>query len=54
MAVVKAIFIFFVCLYVISKFITGINGSYSNNKDRIMNLIEIIFGIALALFLFKI
>ena len=49
MAIIKAIFIFFIGLYALSKMIDGMNNKYSDNKDKIINLIEIV----LTFFIFK-
>lgn len=53
MAMIKAIFIFFIGLYALSKMIDGMNNKYSDNKDKIINLIEIVVSIVLTFFIFK-
>lgn len=56
MAIIKAIFIlfiFFIGLYALSKMIDGMNNKYSDNKDKIINLIEIVVSIVLTFFIFK-
>jgi hypothetical protein len=52
-AIIKAIFIFFIGLYALSKMIDGMNNKYSDNKDKIINLIEIVVSIVLTFFIFK-
>ena len=54
MAIIKAIFIFFTGFYALSKIMDGINNKYINNKDKIMNLIEIVVSIILTFIIFKI
>lgn len=54
MVVVKAIFMFFTGLYAISKIVDGMNNRYTDNKGRIMNLIEIFVSIVLTFIIFKI
>lgn len=53
MAIIKAIFIFFVGFYSLSKIVDGMNNKYVNNKDKIMNLVEIIVGVILTFVIFK-
>lgn len=54
MVIIKAIFIFFVGLYAISKIMDGMNNKYINSKDKIINLIEIVVSIVLTFIIFKI
>ena len=54
MAIVKAIFIFFVGIYAISKIVDGMNNKYITNKDKIINLVEIVVSIVLTFIIFKI
>lgn len=53
MAIIKVIFIFFTVLYALAKMVDGMNNKYSNNKDKIINLIEIVVSIVLTFFIFK-
>lgn len=53
MLIIKAIFIFFVMIYALSKMVDGMNNKYTNNVDRIVNLIEIVVSILLTLAIFK-
>lgn len=53
MVIIKAIFIFFMGLYVLSKIVDGMNNKYSDNKDKIINLTEIVVGTVLTFFIFK-
>lgn len=52
--ILKSIFIFFTVLYAISKIVNEIDNKYKNNKDKIVNLIEIIISITLTFIIFKI
>ncbi|MBS5858038.1 MAG: hypothetical protein KIC60_06095 [Clostridium sp.] len=54
MAIVKAIFIFFVGIYAISKIVDGMNNKYITSKDKIINLVEIVVSIVLTFIIFKI
>lgn len=54
MAIIKAICIFFVLLYALSKLIDGMNNKYTENKDKIVNLIEIVVSVVLTFIIFKI
>ena len=54
MAIIKSIFIFFIGVYALSKIVDGMNNKYIDNKDRIMNLVEIIASIILTFVIFKI
>lgn len=53
MAIIKAIFIFFIGLYALSKMIDGMNNKYITSKDKIINLIEIVVSIILTFAIFK-
>ena len=53
MVVIKVIFIFFTVLYSLSKIVDSMNNRYTDNKGRILNLLEIIAGIILTLIIFK-
>lgn len=53
MAIIKAIFIFFIGFYAISKIVDGMNNKDKDNKNRIMNLIEIVVSIMLTFAIFK-
>ncbi len=54
MAIIKAIFIFFVGIYAISKIVDGMNNKYITSKDKIINLVEIVVSIVLTFIIFKI
>ena len=54
MPVVKAIFIFFMGLYTLSKIVDGLRHECSKVQHRIMDLVEIIVGTVLTFTLFKI
>lgn len=54
MAIIKAIFMFFTGLYVLAKLIDGMNNKYINNKDKIINLIEIVVSTILTFVIYKI
>ena len=54
MAIIKAIFIFFVGIYAISKRVDGMNNKYITSKDKIINLVEIVVSIVLTFIIFKI
>lgn len=54
MLIIKAIFIFFAMIYALSKMVDGMNNKYTNNVDRIVNLVEIVVSIAIVFVLFKI
>lgn len=54
MAIIKAIFIFFVGIYAISKIADGMNNKYITSKDKIINLVEIVVSIVLTFIIFKI
>ncbi|MFR8144763.1 MAG: hypothetical protein ACLU84_06785 [Clostridia bacterium] len=54
MAIIKAIFIFFIGFYSLSKMVDGMNNKYTTSKDKIINLIEIVVSIALTFVIFKI
>lgn len=54
MAIIKAIFIFFVGIYAISKIVDGMNNKYITSKDKIINLVEIVVSIILTFIIFKI
>lgn len=53
MIIVKAIFMFFTGLYALSKIVDGMNNKYINDKNRIMNLIEIVVSVVLTFVIFK-
>lgn len=53
MIIIKAIFAFFVAFYTLSKIVDGMNNKYINNKDKIMNLVEIIIGVILTFVILK-
>ena len=54
MAIIKALFIFFVGIYAISKIVDGMNNKYITSKDKIINLVEIVVSIVLTFIIFKI
>lgn len=54
MAIIKAIFMFFTGLYALAKLIDGMNNEYINNKDKIINLIEIVVSTILTFVIYKI
>ena len=54
MALIKAIFIFFIGFYALSKIVDGMNNKYITAKDKLINLAEIIVSIALTFLIFKI
>lgn len=53
-AIIKAIFMFFTGLYALAKLIDGMNNKYINNKDKIINLIEIVVSTILTFVIYKI
>lgn len=53
MVIIKFIFIFFTSLYALSKMVDGMNNKYIDNKDKIVNLIEIVVSILLTFAMFK-
>lgn len=53
MDIMKAIFIFFTGLYALNKIMDGINNKYMINKDKIINLIEIVVSTVLTFIIFK-
>lgn len=53
MAIIKAIFMFFIGFYGISKIMDGVNNKYITSKDKIINLIEIVVSIVLTFAIFK-
>lgn len=53
MAIIKAIFVFFMGFYAVSKIVDGMNNKYKDNKNRFMNLIEIVVSIMLTFAIFK-
>lgn len=54
MAIIKAIFIFFIGFYALAKIVDGMNNKYINTKDKIVNLIEIVVSVVLTFIIFKI
>lgn len=52
-AIIKAIFVFFMGFYAVSKIVDGMNNKYKDNKNRFMNLIEIVVSIMLTFAIFK-
>lgn len=54
MAIIKAIFIFFISFYALSKIVDGMNNKYTSSKDKIINLIEIVTSVILTFVIFKI
>lgn len=54
MAIIKAIFIFFIGLYALAKLVDGMNNKYIDNKSKIVNLIEIVVSVLLTFAIFKI
>lgn len=54
MIIIKAIFVFFLIIYAISKIVDGMNNKYTENKDKIVNLIEIVVSVILTFIIFKI
>lgn len=54
MAIIKEIFMFFTGLYALAKMVDGINNKYTNAKDKVINLIEIVVSIILTFIIFKI
>ena len=54
MAIIKAIFILFIGIYALSKMVDGMNNKYKNNKDKIVNLIEIVVIVILTFIIIKI
>ncbi|MCI8641015.1 MAG: hypothetical protein HFJ59_03990 [Clostridia bacterium] len=54
MAIIKATFIFFTGLYALTKMVDGINNKYTNTKDKVINLIEIVVSVVLTFIIFKI
>ncbi|MBO5004494.1 MAG: hypothetical protein J6D03_04465 [Clostridia bacterium] len=53
MAIIKAIFMFFTGLYALAKMVDGMNNKYVTNKDKIVNLIEIVVSVLLTFAIFK-
>ena len=53
-AIIKAIFMFFTGLYALAKMVDGMNNKYINNKDKIINLIEIVVSTILTFVIYKI
>lgn len=53
MVIIKAIFMFFTGLYALSKMIDGMNNKYTDNKSKMINLIEIVVSILLTFAIFK-
>lgn len=54
MVIIKAIFIFFIGLYALSKMVDGMNNKCITSKEKIVNLIEIIVSVILTFVIFKI
>ena len=54
MAIIKAIFIFFIGFYALSKIVDGMNNKFTTSKDKIINLIEIVVSVILLFFIFEI
>lgn len=54
MVIIKAIFIFFIGFYALSKIVDGMNNKYINSKDKVVNLIEIVVSVILTFIIFKI
>lgn len=54
MVIIKAIFIFFIGFYALSKIVDGMNNKYIDNRGRIMNLVEIVASVILTFIIFKI
>ena len=54
MAIIKAIFMFFTGLYALNKMVDGMNNKYTNSKDKIANLVEIVVSVILTFIIFKI
>lgn len=53
MAIIKAIFIFFIGFYALGKMVDGMNNKYVTSKDKIINLVEIVVSVLLTFFIFK-
>lgn len=53
MVVIKWIFIICMMLYTLDKICGGIANEYEDDQKRIVNLIEMVFGIMLTLIIFK-
>lgn len=53
MAIIKVIFILFTTIYALAKIVDGMNNKYITNKDKIVNLLEIVVSILLTFAIFK-